>query len=499
MRRRLRRVKIIATLGPASVEKGVIASLVVAGADVFRINMSHTDHPGLANYVRMIREIETELSRAIGILADLQGPKLRIGAFAEGSAHLRKGDSFVFDSDPAPGDATRVQLPHPEILDALKVNDTILIDDGKVKLHVVETSPERARAVVDIAGQLSNRKGVSLPDTEIPITSMTVKDRADLEAALVEGVDWVAISFVQRPENVIEVKKLTQGRALVMAKIEKPQAITRLEEVIEVSDALMVARGDLGVELPLEKVPGLQKRINRQARRMGRPVVVATQMLESMILSPLPTRAEVSDVATAVFEGADAIMLSAESAAGQYPQDAVATMSRIAEEVETNTVYRTIINAQRGEAPNPNTADAIAAAAREVAQTLARQGDLRLDRFPARRPCARAGTPRFADIGADAEAHDCAKTPRARLGRAPPIRRTTEQRRGHGRARQRTCAARRLRHRSNDRIAIVTGMPFGSPAGRTTLKSVLQYSTNGQATTGRSRKADDGHVVERQQ
>ena len=368
--RRLRRVKIIATLGPATVDKAVIASLVRAGADVFRINMSHTDHAGLAAYVRMIREIEKDMSRAIGVLVDLQGPKLRIGAFEEGSVHLRKGDVFVFDSDPKPGDATRVRLPHTEILAALKVGDTILIDDGRVRLHVVETSPERAHAVVDVAGRLSNRKGVSLPDTEIPITSMTTKDRADLDAALQEGVDWVAISFVQRPEDVVEVKAITKGRALVMAKIEKPQAIHRLEEVIEVSDALMVARGDLGVEVPLERVPGLQKRINRSARRLGKPVVIATQMLESMILSPLPTRAEVSDVATAVFEGADAVMLSAESAAGQYPQDAVATMSRIAEEVETDTVYRSIINAQRGELTNATSADAIAVAARDVAQTL---------------------------------------------------------------------------------------------------------------------------------
>ena len=368
--RRLRRVKIIATLGPATVDKAIITGLVRAGADVFRINMSHTDHTALASYVRIIREIETEMSRAIGILADLQGPKLRIGAFDEGSVHLRKGDVFVFDSNPEPGNASRVRLPHPEILAALKVGDSILIDDGRVRLHVVETAPDRAHAVVDIAGRLSNRKGVSLPDTEIPISSMTPKDRADLVAALDEGVDWVAISFVQRPEDVLEVKQITQGRALVMAKIEKPQAISRLEEVIEVSDALMVARGDLGVEVPLERVPGLQKRINRSARRLGKPVVIATQMLESMILSPLPTRAEVSDVATAVFEGADAVMLSAESAAGQYPQDAVATMSRIAEEVETDTIYRSIINAQRGELPNPTSADAIAVAARDVAQTL---------------------------------------------------------------------------------------------------------------------------------
>ena len=466
--RRKRRVKIIATLGPASVEKGVIASLVVAGADVFRINMSHTDHAGLANYVRMIREIETELSRAIGVLVDLQGPKLRIGAFAEGSAHLRKGDSFVLDSDAAPGDATRVRLPHPEILAALKVDDTILIDDGKVKLHVVETSADRARAVVDVAGRISNRKGVSLPDTEIPITSMTEKDSADLEAALAEGVDWVAISFVQRPEDVIGVKKLVQGRASVMAKIEKPQAITRLEEVIDVSDAIMVARGDLGVEVPLEKVPGLQKRINRMARRAGKPVVVATQMLESMILSPLPTRAEVSDVATAVFEGADAVMLSAESAAGQYPQDAVATMSRIAEEVETDTVYRQIIDAQRNEPPNPNTADAIAAAAREVAQTLG-----------AKAICA------WTDSGATA----------LRIARERPVspilaltpKRATARRlalvwgvsayQTHDPSSVEDMVERAGEHAlangfgaDKDRIAIVAGMPFGSPGGTNIIR-----------------------------
>ncbi len=363
-------MKIIATLGPASVEKTVVAGLSTAGADVFRINMSHTDHAGLAAYVRMIREIEAETGRAIGILVDLQGPKLRIGAFADGPVHLRKGDHFVLDADPTPGDAVRVQLPHPEILQALKIGDAILIDDGKVRLHVVETSDDMARAVVDIGGRVSNRKGVSLPDTDIPITSMTPKDRADLDAALIEGVDWVAISFVQRAEDVLEVKRVVGPRALVMAKIEKPQAIARLDEIIEQSDALMVARGDLGVEVPLEKVPSLQKRITRAARRLGKPVVVATQMLESMILAPLPTRAEVSDVATAVYEGADAVMLSAESAAGQFPIEAVATMSRIAEEVETDGVYRSILNAQRNAPPNPTAADAIAVAARDVAETL---------------------------------------------------------------------------------------------------------------------------------
>ena len=233
-----------------------------------------------------------------------------------------------------PGDESRVCLPHPEILLALKAADTILIDDGKIRLHVTETDGKRAVATVDVAGEVSNRKGVSLPDTEIPVSSITEKDRADLEAGLEAGVDWVAVSFVQRPDDVAEVKKLTRGRALVMSKIEKPQAISRLDEVVEISDALMVARGDLGVEMPLEKVPGLQKRINRMARRFGKPVVVATQMLKSMIKAPVPTRAEVSDIATAVFEGADAIMLSAESATGAYPVEAVTTMNKIAEEVE---------------------------------------------------------------------------------------------------------------------------------------------------------------------
>ncbi|MFO1136697.1 MAG: pyruvate kinase [Rhodoblastus sp.] len=368
--RRLRRCKILATLGPASADKTTIAALHDAGADLFRINMSHADHDGMRERIAMIREIEKESGRPIGILVDLQGPKLRIGAFAEGAVMLTKGAEFTLDDDPAPGDVHRVQLPHPEILSALEPGHVVLIDDGKVRLHVVESSPRHAHAIVDVAGKISNRKGVSLPNTEIPVSAMTPKDRSDLEAGLNAGVDWVAISFVQRPEDVAEVKKIARGRALVMAKIEKPQAISRLDEIIDLSDALMVARGDLGVEMPLEKVPGLQKRITRMTRRAGKPVVVATQMLESMITSPVPTRAEVSDVATAVFEGADAVMLSAESAAGQYPVDAVATMNRIAEEVETDSVYRAVISGQRAAAPDPGGADAIAVAARDMAETL---------------------------------------------------------------------------------------------------------------------------------
>lgn len=367
--RRLRRCKIIATLGPASSDRAVLAELFRVGVDVFRINMSHASHDDMRERVRMIRSLEAEFGRPIGILLDLQGPKLRVGTFTDGAVQLARGAHFVLDSDPAPGDSTRVHLPHPEILRALQPGHTVLIDDGKVRLHIVEAHPQKAVAVVDVAGTISNRKGVSLPDTEISVSSMTEKDRVDLDAGLNEGVDWVAVSFVQRADDVAEVKKVVRGRAFVMAKIEKPQAISRLEEIIEISDGLMVARGDLGVEMPLEKVPGLQKRMTRMSRRLGKPVVVATQMLESMITLPVPTRAEVSDVATAVFEGADAIMLSAESASGRYPIEAVTTMNKIAEEVEQDANYRSIINAQRP-APEATGADAIASAARDVAETL---------------------------------------------------------------------------------------------------------------------------------
>jgi pyruvate kinase len=368
--RRLRRCKIVATLGPASCARETLVDLYRAGADLFRINMSHADHDAMRERVQMIREVEKQVGHPIGILLDLQGPKLRIGEFADGGVYLTKGAEFTLDSDPAPGNAERVRLPHPEILSALHPGNTVLIDDGKVRLHIIEASREKAKAIVDVPGKISNRKGVSLPDTEIPVSSMTEKDRSDLDAGLNEGVDWVAVSFVQRPDDIAEVKKVARGRALVMAKIEKPQAINRLDEIMEMADALMVARGDLGVEMPLEKVPGLQKRMTRMGRRFGKPVVVATQMLESMISSPVPTRAEVSDVATAVFEGADAVMLSAESASGQFPVEAVATMNRIAEEVEKDAVYRTVIQAQRAAAPDPTGADAIAMAARDVAETL---------------------------------------------------------------------------------------------------------------------------------
>jgi pyruvate kinase len=367
--RRLRRSKIVATLGPASSDPEVIAGLFDAGADVFRINMSHTSHDRMRELVATIRGVETQFRRPIGILVDLQGPKLRVGTFAGDAVMLQKGATFVLDDDPTPGTVERVQLPHPEILGAVEPNHTLLLDDGKVRLTALQTSPHRLVTRVEVGGKLSNRKGVSFPDTTVPLPALTPKDRSDLEAALDAGIDWVALSFIQRPEDIAEAKKITRGRAGVMAKIEKPQAVIRLEEIVDIVDALMVARGDLGVEMPLEMVPGVQKQMTRFSRRAGKPVVVATQMLESMILNPVPTRAEVSDVATAIFEGADAVMLSAESAAGQYPVEAVRMMSRIARQVEQDPTYRSVIEAQRTP-PEATGADAIAAAARGIAETL---------------------------------------------------------------------------------------------------------------------------------
>jgi pyruvate kinase len=367
--RRNRKVKIVATLGPASASPEMIEKLFVAGVDVFRINMSHTQHVLLEELHGHIRRIETRLNRPIGILADLQGPKIRIGTFRGGEAKIEAGGRFVFDLDPAQGDATRVHLPHPEIFAAAKPGDNLLLNDGRLRVEIVKAAASRLETRVIFGGRLSDRKGVNLPDTVIPIPALTEKDRADLEAAANVGVDWIALSFVQRPEDVAEARQLVRGRAGVMAKIEKPSALNCLAEILEIADGIMVARGDLGVELPLETVPGRQKQITRAARKAGKPVVVATQMLESMITEPVPTRAEVSDVATAVYEGADAIMLSAESATGKWPDKAVATMDRIAQTVERDTLYHGILTAQRNE-PQPTSADAISEAARSISERL---------------------------------------------------------------------------------------------------------------------------------
>jgi pyruvate kinase len=367
--RRSRKVKILATLGPASSSEDMIGRLFAAGADVFRINMSHTDHDSMRTLVKTIRKIEKAAGRPIGILADLQGPKLRVGKFARGAEELKIGQKFALDNNEAPGDGSRVHLPHPEILRAVQAGDRLLIDDGKLQLRCEANDGKSISCVVVAGTRISDRKGVSLPDTDLPVGALTEKDRRDLDAVLATGVDWVALSFVQRPEDLSEARKIARGRAALLAKIEKPQAVARLAEIIELSDAIMVARGDLGVEMPIEAVPGIQKQITRACRRAGKPVVVATQMLESMITAPVPTRAEVSDVSIAVFEGADAVMLSAESAAGQYPVEAVTMMNSIAERVEQDPLYSGIINAQRSE-PEATGADAISLASRQIAETL---------------------------------------------------------------------------------------------------------------------------------
>lgn len=367
--RRLRRVKIVATLGPASHDEETIMELARTGADVFRINMSHASHEVLARTVARVRAVEKALRHPLAVLVDLQGPKLRVGKFADGSIELETDGIITFDLSSAPGDINRVQLPHPEIFSAVSTGDRLLLDDGKIELKIVRPSAEAIECQVIHGGCLSDRKGVSMPDTLLPVSAMTEKDHADLLKALEHKADWIALSFVQRPEDIINVRKIVQGRAGVLAKIEKPQAVARLEEIIKLCDAIMIARGDLGVEMPIETVPGLQKRMIRVARRYGKPVVVATQMLESMITSPVPTRAEVSDVSIAVFEGADAIMLSAESAAGDYPVEAVAMMDRVAIAVENDSNYQTILRAQATE-PEATAADAISAATRQVAETL---------------------------------------------------------------------------------------------------------------------------------
>jgi pyruvate kinase len=367
--KRARKVKILATLGPASSEEHQIKKLWECGADAFRINMSHASHETMRTLVQRIRNVEAEVGRPIAILGDLQGPKLRVGVFANKGEDLKAGQLFRLDNDPTPGDANRVYLPHPEILASVEPGHRLLIDDGKMQLICEEADGKTLTCRVITSQRISDKKGVSLPDTILETGALTPKDYLDLDALLAANVDWVALSFIQRPEDLADVRKISRGRVGLMSKIEKPQAVQRLAEIIELSDALMVARGDLGVEMPLESVPGIQKQITRAARRAGKPVVVATQMLESMITAPVPTRAEVSDVATAVFEGADAVMLSAESASGAYPFEAVSTMNRIAEKVETDPTYQGIITAQRAE-PEKTGADAISMASRQIAETL---------------------------------------------------------------------------------------------------------------------------------
>jgi pyruvate kinase len=364
--RRTRNAKIVATVGPACSDRETLRRLFLAGVDVFRLNFSHGNADDHRARFAILRELERETGRPIGILADLQGPKLRVGGFAEGPVNLVNDQSFRLDLDPAPGNTERAGMPHPEIFAVLTAGSELLLDDGRLRLVVERCGPSFADTRVAVGGKLSANKGVNVPDVVLPLTALTNKDRHDLEVALELGADWVALSFVQRPEDVSEARAIIGDRAAIMSKLEKPAAVARLEEIVEASDAVMVARGDLGVELPAERVPAIQKRIIRTCRQQGKPVVVATQMLESMVESPVPTRAEASDVATAIYDGADAVMLSAESASGKYPLQAVSMMSRIIEQVESDPAYRQVINASYTPAPpgHAGIADAVCGAMR---------------------------------------------------------------------------------------------------------------------------------------
>ncbi|WP_380054622.1 pyruvate kinase [Falsihalocynthiibacter sp. SS001] len=366
---RARNVKIVATLGPASNDYKMIRALFEAGADVFRLNMSHGDHEEIRARHAIIRQIEEDTGKPIAILADLQGPKLRCGVFANDEGEeLEVGAKFRFDLSKEAGDSTRVQLPHKEIFEALEVGSTLLVNDGKIRVRVEKCGNDFADCVVEVGGQISNRKGVNVPDVVLPLAALSEKDRRDLEFVCELGVDWLALSFVQRPEDVNEARELAKGRAAILSKIEKPAAVAAFDSILEVSDGIMVARGDLGVELPVQNVPPIQKQLIRKCRFAAKPVIVATQMLESMIESPVPTRAEVSDVATAIYEGTDAIMLSAESAAGDFPIEAVTTMNNVAVEVENDATFREVIEASRT-FEGATVADGIVAAAREIAET----------------------------------------------------------------------------------------------------------------------------------
>ena len=367
--KRNRRAKIVATLGPSANDNGSISKLFEAGADVFRLNFSHGTHAEHKSRLAIIRGLESKFNRPIAVLVDLQGPKLRIGVMENGRTNIISGQAFRLDLDEEPGDASRVALPHPEIFDVLKSGNEILLDDGKIRLLVTDIGENYIDTRVTTGGILTDRKGVNIPEALLPLKSMTEKDQADLRFALDMGVDWVALSFVQRPDDIAEARQIVEDRAAIMSKLEKPSAIDQLDDIIHLSDAIMVARGDLGVELPPEDVPVLQKRIIRKCREAGKPVVVATQMLESMISAPAPTRAEASDVATAVFDGADAVMLSGETAAGEYPAEAVDIMDRIIARTERDPAYRAILETAHPD-PEHTSPDAITAAARQVAETI---------------------------------------------------------------------------------------------------------------------------------
>jgi pyruvate kinase len=465
--RRQRSAKIVATLGPASSSPERLRALFDAGVDVFRCNFSHGTHDDHRALFNNIRRVEADTGRPIGILADLQGPKLRLGNFADGRVPIAPRAEFRLDLDPKPGDNTRAPLPHPEVFAALEPGTELLIDDGKVRLRVVDCGRDFAETECLVGGMLSNHKGVNVPHCVLPISAVTDKDRADLSFALENGADWVALSFVQRPEDVAEGRKLVGNAAGLMVKLEKPSAIRRLDEIIDIADALMVARGDLGVEMPPEDVPTVQKQIIHACRLAGKPVIVATQMLESMITAPTPTRAEASDVATAVYEGADAVMLSAETAVGEYPIEAVTMMDRIARRVQEDPLYFASLQTQTMEHEHTNP-DAISAAACQVAATVGAAAIVSYTTSGAtalRAARERPAAPILVLTSNHGTARRLALLWGAHCVHAADVRRFADM----------VQTAVRIAHREGiaqpgQRVVITAGVPFGTPGATNTLR-----------------------------
>ncbi len=459
---RNRLAKIVATLGPATSSAERIAELYEAGADVFRFNLSHGDRKQYRQWRDVLRELERTTGRPIGMIADLQGPKLRIGNFRDAIIDLERGREFRLDLDSEPGDAGRVGTPHPEIFAVIAKGDTILLDDGRVTLKVTECGNDHATTIVETGESLSNSKGLNLPGVRLPIAALTPKDRDDIGFALELGAEWIALSFVQRPSDITEARALAGGETAIMAKIEKPAAIDSLEEIVDLADGVMVARGDLGVELRPEEVPGVQKRAIRVCREAGKPVIVATQMLDSMIESQSPTRAEVADVATAVYDGADALMLSGETAVGAFPVDAVSMMNRIMATVEQDPLY----DPQAG-APMATGADAISAAARQVAETVGASAIVTYSvsgKTTLRASRVRPEVPILGLTPSIAAAR--------RLALAWGVHSVhTEDARSFSGMVERACilAKREGFARSGERIVVTAGVPFGTPGATNTL------------------------------
>ena len=462
-----KKVKILATLGPAIKTIDDIRQLVENGVNLFRLNFSHGEHADHAQRFDWVREVEQQLNTPIGILMDLQGPKLRVGRFAEGKVILQRGQTLRLDLDSTPGDVNRVNLPHPEIIEALQPGMSLLLDDGRLRLQVTAKHSDAVITEVIAGGELSDRKGVNVPEAVLQLSPLTEKDRRDLSFGLELGVDWVALSFVQRPEDIIEARELIQGKAALMAKIEKPSAVIHLEEIARLCDAIMVARGDLGVEVPAENVPRIQKDIIRTCRQLGRPVVVATQMLESMRFSPAPTRAEVTDVANAVAEGADAVMLSAETASGDYPQEAVQMMSKIIHQVENGPDFQAQLDVSRPQA-EATASDAISCAIRRISSILpvaalvnyteSGNSSLRASRERPKAPILSL-TPNLDTARRLSVAWGVYSVVNARLSKVEEVTRTAlETARSAGLA------------NTGDTVVITAGEPFGQPGSTNSLR-----------------------------